>query len=94
MMHAEPTERDALSAKQMNAHEARAWRRLLELGAERTELGGKPALDLSHAKPRDLAQRSDLIGAVVEVAGRSGCNRRHVDRRGNAVYVVTDDPDA
>jgi hypothetical protein len=31
--------------------------------------------------------------AALNVAGRSGCNRRHVDRAGVPIYVITDDPD-
>jgi hypothetical protein len=77
----------------MNRHERQAWRRLVELGAEELEMGGKPALDLRPCKARTANSRSDLIGAIIEVEGRSGAVRRHVDRRGNAVFVVTDDPD-
>lgn len=75
----------------MNSHEALAWRRLAERGAKQITLGGKPALDLRTGRPgRSANERSDYIGAILDVAGRSGDVRRHVDRRGNAVFVVTD----
>lgn len=77
----------------MNAHERDAWNRLIALGAERIELGGKRALDLRTARPRTADERSDFIGAVLNVTGRSGRNRWHVDRRNNPVFVVTDDLD-
>lgn len=32
-----------------------------------------------------------MIGALYNVAGRSGVNRKHVDRLGNPVFIVTDD---
>lgn len=76
----------------MNAYERRAWETLVRLGAKQIELGGKPALDLRPLLSRRFtdAEASDVLGAIVEVAGRSRAVRRHVDRRGNAVFVVAD----
>lgn len=74
----------------MNVHEERAWRLLIELGAREIWLGGKHALDLS---PIRLTSRNKLClytQAVLAVVGRSNANRRHVDRRGCPMYVVTD----
>lgn len=69
----------------MNTHERAAWRRLIAF--------------LRTCRPAGRRGRkaenwwSDFIGDVTTVAGRSGANRRHVDRRGNLVFVVTDDTD-
>lgn len=76
----------------MNSHERDAWRYLAEIGAKEIDLGGKPGLDLRTARPgRSAKERSRYLGAILNVAGRSGSVRRHVDRLGNAVFVVTDD---
>lgn len=79
--------------KQMNQHERRAWRALLALGATVTETIGGPMLNVT--KIRITSQRAMRIfaDAFIGVAGRSGANRRHMDRAGCLVYVVTDDPD-
>ena len=58
-----------------------------------TELGGKPALDLRPIRATSEKKLRLLVQGCLGVAGRSGCNRRHVDRAGVPVYVVTDDPD-
>jgi hypothetical protein len=80
-----------MSENPMNTHERHAWRLLVERGAREIELGGKPGLDLTTARPgRTKEQRSDYIGALLAVSGRSGAVRRHVDRRGNPTFVVTD----
>jgi len=76
----------------MNDSERSAWRVLLRLGARLTEIAGKPALDMSPIRVTSRNKLRLLVGACVEVAGRSGCNRRHMDRAGAPVYVVTDDP--
>lgn len=75
----------------MNDHERRAWEILVAHGAEQIEIGGKPALDLSTAKPKTRHGMADFVTEVIEVVGRSGANRRHVDRRGNLSFVVSDD---
>ena len=75
----------------MNHHEKGAWKRLEGMGAKRIEIGGKVALDLRPIRIRDDIQLSDFCYDFNEVAGRSGSNRRHVDRRGSPVFVVTDD---
>jgi len=74
----------------VNLHEERAWKRLVELGAREFMLVGKHALDLSPIRVTSKAALCLLVGAVVEVVGRSNANRRHVDRRGCPIYVVTD----
>jgi hypothetical protein len=74
----------------MNIHEENAWRLLIELGARELELGGKHALDLSPIRVTSRNKLGLFVQAVLNVAGRSGANRRHVDRRGCPVYVVTD----
>ena len=79
--------------KRMNIHEQSAWGRLLKMGAAYTILGGKRALDLRSIKISRPAQMAQFCRAFNEVAGRSGSNRRHVDRGGNPVFVVTDDPE-
>ena len=74
----------------MNVHEERAWKLLLELGAKEITLGGKKALSL---KPIRITSKDKLglfVQAVLDVVGRSNANRRHVDRRGCPIYVVTD----
>ncbi len=75
----------------MNDSERSAWRVLLRLGARLTEIAGKPALDMSPIRVTSRNKLRLLVGACLEVAGRSGCNRRHMDRTGAPVYVVTDD---
>lgn len=77
---------------QMNTHERGAWRVLLGLGARLTELAGKPALDLRPIRATSEKKLRLLVQSALGVAGRSGCNRRHLDRAGVPVYVVTDDP--
>lgn len=74
----------------MNVHEERAWKILRELGARETTIGGKHALDLSPIRITSKNKLGLFVQAVVDVVGRSGANRRHVDRRGCPVYVVTD----
>lgn len=74
----------------MNDHERNAWRALVELGAKSVDFGGKPGLDLRTVRIKGLRAKSIFIDAVVNVAGRSGSVRRHMDRAGRLVYVVTD----
>lgn len=74
----------------MNVHEERAWRILVELGAREIDLGGKRALDLSPIRVTSGNKLGLFLQASLDVVGRSGANRRHVDRRGCPVYVVTD----
>jgi len=74
----------------MNVHEESAWRILIELGARETELGGKHALDLSPIRVTSRNKLGLFLQASLNVVGRSGANRRHVDRRGCPVYIVTD----
>jgi len=74
----------------MNIHEERAWKLLRALGAKELQLGGKHALDLSPIRLTSSKKLALFCQALIEVVGRSGANRRHVDRRGCPVYVVTD----
>jgi hypothetical protein len=74
----------------MNIHEERAWKLLVELGAKECDLGGKHALDLTPIRATTKNKLCLLVQAVLDVVGRSGANRRHVDRRGCPVFVVTD----
>ena len=74
----------------MNVSEERFWRVLIELGAKETMIGGKHALDLSPIRVTNKNKLGLFIQAVVGVVGRSNANRRHVDRRGCPIYVVTD----
>lgn len=74
----------------MNIHEERAWKLLVELGARETTLGGKQALDLSPIRLTNKNKLCLYTQAVLAVVGRSNANRRHVDRRGCPIYVVTD----
>jgi len=74
----------------LNVHEERAWKRLIELGAREFSLGGKHALDLKPIRATSEKKLRLLVQAVLGVVGRSGANRRHVDRSGCPVYVVTD----
>lgn len=78
----------------MNTHEQIAWRVLLYLGARPIELGRKHALDLTPIRITSQKNLRLFCQAVVDVAGRSGANRRHQDRAGCPVYVVTDDAQA
>lgn len=75
----------------INSHERRAWRALVDLGAKEMEIGGLQALDLSAVRVRSERDCAAFVDAVLNVAGRSGANRRHENRHGQAVYVVTDD---
>ena len=74
----------------MNVSEERFWRVLIELGAKETMIGGKHALDLSPIRVTNKNKLGLFIQAVVGVVGRSNANRRHVDRRGCPIYIVTD----
>lgn len=74
----------------MNVHEERAWKLLVSLGARETTLGGKHALDLSPIRLTSKNKLGLYTQAVLDVVGRSNANRRHVDRRGLPIYVVTD----
>ncbi len=74
----------------MNIHEEKAWKILVELGARELMLGGKHALDLSPIRATTKNKLCLLVQSVVAVVGRSNANRRHVDRRGCPIYIVTD----
>jgi len=74
----------------VNIHEERAWKLLVELGAREIMLGGKHALDLSPIRTTTKNKLCLYTQAVLAVVGRSNANRRHVDRRGCPIYVVTD----
>jgi len=74
----------------MNIHEEKAWKLLIELGAREFMLGGKHALDLKPIRATSEKKLRLLVQAVLQVVGRSNANRRHVDRSGCPVYVVTD----
>lgn len=74
----------------MNVHEERAWKILLELGAKEITLGGKKALSLEPIRITSKNKLGLFVQAVLDVVGRSNANRRHVDRRGCPIYVVTD----
>lgn len=74
----------------MNVHEERAWKLLVTLGARETMLGGKHALDLSPIRLTSKNKLGLFVQAVLDVVGRSNANRRHLDRRGCPIYVVTD----
>ena len=74
----------------MNMHEERAWKQLVELGAREIMIFGKHALDLSPIRLTSKNKLGLFVSAVVAVVGNSNANRRHVDRRGLPIYVVTD----
>lgn len=74
----------------MNVHEERAWKLLRTLGARECEIGGKHALDLSPIRITSHEKLCLYTQALLDVVGRSGANRRHLDRRGCPIYVVTD----
>lgn len=74
----------------MNVHEERAWKLLVELGAREIMIFGKHALDLSPIRLTSKDKLGMFVGAVIDVVGNSNGNRRHVDRRGLPIYVVTD----
>ena len=73
----------------MNVHEERFWKLLVELGAKEIMLGGKHALDLRPIRVTSAKKLAMFCQALHEVVGRSNGNRRHVDRRGCPVFVVT-----
>lgn len=81
-------------ALRMNAHELRAWRTLIALGAVNHLLFGKPALDLRRIKVTSKRKMGLFCAAFLEVVGHTGANRRHVNRSGNPIFVVSDDPTA
>jgi len=74
----------------VNVHEERAWKLLLELGAKEITLGGKKALSLEPIRITNRDKLCLFVQAVLGVVGRSNANRRHVDRRGCPIYIVTD----
>ena len=74
----------------MNVHEERFWKKLVELGAKEITLGGKHALDLRPIRVTSEKKLALFCQAFHEVVGSSNGNRRHVDRRGCPVFVVTD----
>jgi hypothetical protein len=74
----------------VNIHEEKAWKILVELGAREWMLGGKHALDLKPIRATSERKLRLLVQGVLQVVGNSGANRRHVDRSGIPVYVVTD----
>jgi hypothetical protein len=74
----------------VNAHEERAWRILVELGATETEIGGRKALDVRTCRASSGVKMELLLDAYLNVVGRSGTLHRHVSRRGCAIYVVKD----
>jgi hypothetical protein len=74
----------------VNVHEEKAWRLLIELGARELTLGGKHALDLRPIRATSEKTLRLLVQGVLQVVGNSGANRRHVDRAGIPIYVVTD----
>ena len=74
----------------MNVHEESAWKLLVHLGARETMIAGKHALDLSPIRLTSKNKLGLFVQAVIDVVGRSNANRRHVDRRGLPIYVVTD----
>lgn len=75
----------------MNDHERKAWIRLSLLGAKAISIGGKVAIDLTPIRITTQRNLDLFVEAIVEVVGRSGHNRRHVNRQGSPVFVVTDD---
>lgn len=77
----------------MNVYERRAWRELLALGAVESELSGQRWLDIRPIRIRSARTMSRFAWAFNEVAGRSGAVRRHVDRTGSPVFLVTDGPE-
>jgi len=79
------------SAMRMNESEAAAWRALVELGARVYLDLIPPRLDVTPVRVTSARKMRQFASALVDVAGRSGANRRHVDRSGAPVYVVTDD---
>ncbi len=74
----------------MNIHEEKAWKLLVHLGARETMIGGKHALDLSPIRVTSKNKLGLFVQATLDVVGRSNANRRHLDRRGCPIYVVTD----
>ncbi len=74
----------------MNVHEERYWKQLVQLGAREIKLGGKHALDLRPIRVTNARKLALFCQAIVDVVGRSNANRRHVDRTGCPVFVVTD----
>ena len=77
----------------MTVNEQHAWRALLEAGAKPIKISCKPALDLSTIRVTSKKSMIRLPAAIVGVAaiGRKSANRRHVDRWGNPIFIVTDD---
>lgn len=74
----------------MNEHEKLAWRRLVELGGRVQMLMEDEAmLDVRPIRIRSQKAMSNFCHAFIECAGRSRSVRRHVDRRGSPVFLVT-----
>lgn len=75
-----------------NDHEKRAWRVLLELGADLVDLGGKQGIDVRPIRVHDQRKMAQLADAIANVVGRSGAHRWHMDSAGRLVFVVSDCP--
>lgn len=59
----------------------------------RTTDSAVPPTEFVRSHYRSITSRNKLclfVQAVLDVVGRSNANRRHVDRRGCPIYVVTD----
>ena len=80
----------------MTLNEKNSWRTLVELGAKEIMIFDKHALDLSSIRITSKRVMIKLPGAIVGVAGigSKSSNRRHVDRIGNPIYIVTDDSES
>ena len=74
----------------MNVHEERHWKLLVELGAREIKLYNQHALDLRPIRITNERNLRLFCQALIDVVGRSNANRRHVDRTGCPVFVVTD----
>lgn len=75
-----------------NIHEVTAWRVLVELGAREAEIGGYATLDVRTCRLRSVRNKTLFASAFLDVVGRSGTMRRHVDRNGRPVFVVSPFP--
>ena len=74
----------------MSINEARAWERLIALGAKKWDCMGQKALDLTTIRITSKHKMERLVPAILNVVsrGKNPGNSWHVNRMGRPVLVV------
>lgn len=79
------------AVRSMNVHEKSAWKMLVGLGARPIDLGGKPGLSVLPIRCTSARKLELFAEAFLGACGQSGAVRRHTNRAGRRVLLVTDD---